>query len=167
MIFMLAKFSFAKYLTAIFIAVLPFIEAKGAIPIGLGIGLSPTESFCCSYLGSMLPVPILLTLIIPTLEYLNKKTKFKKFSSKIINYINKKTVKMEGVASDSSEYKKPFKLMTLFTFVAIPFPGTGVWSGSLIAAMLNVNKKQAFFIIAFANLFASSLIFMVSMGVIN
>ncbi len=165
MILLLKNFSLIKFFSVMFIAVLPFIEAKGAIPIGIGIGLSPTESFFVSYVGSMLPVPILLTLMIPFLEYLNSKTKFKKISQRLLNKINKKGQKIKK-QSLTNNLDKPFKLMTLFTFVALPLPGTGVWSGSLVAALMNINKKRAFFTIALANLFASGLIFFVSMGLL-
>lgn len=159
-----------KIFSTLFIAVMPFIEAKGAIPIGMGIGLNPAESFVFSFIGSMLPVPILLTLIVPFLNFLNKKTKYKKLYKNINNYVLKKTQKFKKKQRKNlgqSGSFKSVKLLTLFTFVALPFPGTGVWSGSVVAGVMNVNKKRAFLVIALGNLFASGIIFLLSLGILN
>jgi uncharacterized membrane protein len=152
------------YFSTVFIAVLPFIEAKGAIPFGMSLGLSPLASFVCSYVGSMLPVPILLSLIIPLLKYLNTSKKFKKLNDKLRKYIDNKSSRIKGQNMVDNSVQKPLKSLALFTFVALPLPGTGVWSGSLVAGALNVKKLQAFAVIAFANLFASAIIFLVSFG---
>ena len=146
-----------------FIATLPFIEAKGAIPIGMSLGLSPINSFFCSYLGSMLPVLFLLLLMSPFLEYLNNNKKFSKLAKKINNYIAKKTNKVK-TQNKEQKMDKPFRLFTLFIFVALPLPATGVWSGSLVAAALKLKFSHAFFTIALANFFASVLVSLATFG---
>jgi uncharacterized membrane protein len=155
--------SFFAPLSVFFIAALPFIEAKGAIPIGMSFGLSPIDSFFCSYLGSMLPVPFLLILITPFLEYINSNKKFAKLSQKINNYISKK---MRKIKTQNKEEKldKPVRFFTLFIFVALPFPATGVWSGSIVAKALKIKTSHAFFAIALGNFFASVLVFLATFG---
>jgi|AntRauTorcE11897_2_1112592.scaffolds.fasta_scaffold00001_461 uncharacterized membrane protein len=163
---MLASGNFFAYLSTYFIAVLPFIEAKGAIPIGMSLGLSPVSAFFCSYVGSLTPVPFLLTLTIPALEYLEKNKKLIRLSRKIRKYIHKKTSKVTTQDNQliASSLKKPIKLFALFFLVAIPIPGTGVWSGSLVASAFKLNVKHAFFVIAIGNFFASSVIFLATFG---
>ena len=155
--------SFLAHFSTFFIAVLPFIEAKGAIPIGMSLGLSPINSFFCSYIGSLVPVPFLLMLITPLLAYLNNNKKLGNLAKKINNYISKKTTKIQN-KNDKMLVDKPIKLFALFMFVAIPLPGTGVWSGSLVAGALKLKPTHAFFAIALANFFSSVLIFLATFG---
>lgn len=163
--FLLYTSGIFSYFSTFFIAVLPFIEAKGAIPIGMSLGLSPITSFFCSYIGSLVPIPFLLLLFAPFMEELNKSKKLEKWAKKINNYIGKKTKKITTQQQTSNEKQdKPIKILTLFMFVAIPIPGTGVWSGSLVASALKLNKTQSFFTIAGANFFASLLVFLATFG---
>jgi len=159
-IFFLTANHFFSYFSTFFIAMLPFIETKGAIPIGMGLGLSPLTSFCFSFLGSLIPVPFLLNLMAPIMEYINKNPKWEKLSKKMNNFIHKNTMKIKAnLGSD-----KPIKTFAVFMFVALPVPGTGVWSGSIIASALNLKKTHSFIAIALGNFFASSLIFLATFG---
>ena len=150
-------------ISVFFIAMLPFIEAKGAIPIGMSLGLSPTNSFFCSYFGSMVPVLFLIILIEPLLEYLNNNKKLNKLSKKINNYIAKKAKKIKAQNKDI-KLDKQVRLFALFIFVALPLPATGVWSGSLVAGALKIRPSHAFFAIALGNFFASALVFLATFG---
>ena len=102
-------------------------------------------------------------LIIPLLNYLSTNKKWSNWAKKINNYINKKTTKVQSL-NEKIIVDKPIKLFALFMFVAIPLPGTGVWSGSLVAGALKVKPTHAFLIIALADFFSSSLIFLATFG---
>ncbi|MDD4211214.1 MAG: small multi-drug export protein, partial [Clostridia bacterium] len=110
--------NFLAHFSTFFIAMLPFIEAKGAIPIGMSLGLSPINSFFCSYIGSLVPVPFLLMLIIPLLNYLSTNKKWSNWAKKLNNYIIKKTTKVQSL-NEKIIVDKPIKLFALFMFVAI------------------------------------------------
>jgi uncharacterized membrane protein len=151
---------FANF-SVMLIAVLPLIEAKGAIPIGMSMGLSPLTSLCFSYIGSLLPVPFLLHLLTPFMDYINHQPKFYKLSQKLNQYIHKKTSK---ISKNNWTSDKPIRFFAVFLFVALPLPGTGVWSGSVVASAFHMKKTNAFIAIASANFFASMLIFLATFG---
>ncbi len=140
-----------KELVVFFTAMFPLIELKGAIPIGVGMGLTLTESFIASYLGSILPVPILLFFLKPVMAFL-KKTKI---LAPLANWVENRTKKKSvGV--------RKYSLLGLFIFVAVPLPTTGVWTGSAIASFLDIRIKHAFPVIAIGNLVAGLLILLLT-----
>lgn len=140
--------------TVILTATLPIIELKGAIPAGISLGLSPVHAFILSFIGSMIPVPIILFTIRPIFNYL-KKTKY--FRKMIHNLTDKSLNKSGNI--------QKYGIWGLFVFVAIPLPGTGVWTGSLIASLLDMRFKWVFPAILFGNLIAGILIMGLSNGV--
>ncbi|GFR35992.1 COG2426 family protein [Thermobrachium celere] len=146
-----------KEFTVIFIACLPIIELRGAIPIGISLGLSPLHSMILSLIGSMIPVPFILFGVRPIFEYLRKTKLFKN----IVHSITAKTI------NKSSHKIQKYGARGLVIFVAIPLPGTGVWSGSLVAALLDIRFKWAFPAILLGNLIAGVLIMGFSSGVVN
>lgn len=143
-------------LTVMLTAALPVIELRGAIPVGISLGLSPIHSLILSFIGSMIPVPIILFTIRPVFNYLKKTKMFKN----LVHRLTKKSL------NKSSNIKK-YGVWGLILFVAIPLPGTGVWSGSLAASLLNMRFKLAFPAIFIGNLIAGILIMGLSNGVIN
>lgn len=137
-------------------AAMPIIELRGAIPVGIALGMSPLHAATVSFLGSMLPVPFILFLIRPIFNAL-KKTDF--FKATILKLTHKSEQKSERI--------KKYGWLGLFLFVAIPLPGTGVWSGSLAAALLDMRFKKAFPAILFGNMIAGLLIMTLSHGIIG
>ncbi|MDR7871546.1 MAG: small multi-drug export protein [Tissierellaceae bacterium] len=142
--------------TVIFTAMLPLIEVRGAIPVGIALGMSPLHATILAFLGSVIPVPFILFTIRPIFAYLRKTRTFRK----LVNNIAKKSMEK------SLDIQK-YGYIGLFLFVAIPLPGTGVWSGSLIASLLNMRIKYAFPTILLGNLVASTVIMVLSFGVVN
>ena len=106
-------------LTVILTAALPVIELRGAIPVGIALGLSPIHSLILSFIGSMIPVPIILFTIRPIFNYLKRTKMFKN----LVHRLTKKSLNKSGNI-------KKYGVWGLILFVAIPLPGTGVWSGS-------------------------------------
>lgn len=142
--------------TVLLTATLPVIELRGAIPVGISLGLSPIHATFISFIGSMIPVPFILFAIRPIFNYLKKTKLFKKSIYKITDKSFKKSGKI-----------KKYGVWGLLIFVAIPLPGTGVWSGSLAAALLNLRFKWAFPAIFVGNLIAGILIMGISYGVFS
>jgi uncharacterized membrane protein len=144
--------------TAVFItSMLPLIELRGSIPLGVSLGLSPREATLLSLAGSIIPVPIILFTVRPVFNYLKKKRRFRN----LINKITERSIKKDG------ERVKKYGFLGLIILVAIPLPGTGVWSGSLIASLLNMRFKLAFPAIVAGNLLAAVQIMMLSSGVMR
>lgn len=139
-----------------FTAALPIIEVRGAIPVGIALGMTPLHATILSYLGSLIPVPFILFTIRPIFNWMKQTKTFKKLVDKLT------TRSMEK----SGDVKK-YGYWGLFIFVAIPLPGTGVWSGSLIASLLDMRIKYAFIAIVLGNLIASIAIMLLSFGVVS
>lgn len=140
------------YLYTFFIAMVPVIELRGAIPIGVSLGLSHIEAFIVSFIGSIIPISFVIYLFRPVASTL-RNTFLKKFFDKI-----EKAIK-------NGEYVKRLGLFGLFLFVAIPLPGTGIYSGSLIAAFLNIRLKHALTIIACGNFVAGLIVMILTYGI--
>lgn len=143
--------------TVILTAALPVIELRGAIPVGISLGLTPIHASILSLIGSMIPVPFILFGIRPVLNYLKK--------TKIFN-------KLALIITDKSIHNNGHKIQKygawgLVVIVALPFPGTGVWSGSLLAALLDIRFKWAFPAILLGNIIAAIIIMTISQGILN
>lgn len=124
-----------KYLITFMIGMVPIIELRGAIPIGVGMGLSYFEAFLCSFLGNIIPIYFIVKFIRPLFDFFGRWKPFKK----IIDWAtNKATRKIE-----ENPRLQTYTALALFLFVAIPIPGTGAWVGSLIANFLNLPPKKA------------------------
>lgn len=143
-------------LTVMLTAVLPVIELRGAIPVGISLGLTPIHATILSFIGSMIPVPFILFGTRPIFNYLRKTKLFKK----LINKITDRSLRRSGKI-------QKYGTLGLILFVSIPLPGTGVWSGSLAAALLDIRFKWAFPAIFIGNLIAGILIMMLSHGVVS
>lgn len=141
--------------TVMFTVAIPIIELRGAIPVGLSLGLSPLHATILSFIGSMITVPFILFTIRPMFNYLKKARMFKHMVEKLTT---------RSINNNGSKIKK-YSVWGLLIFVAIPLPGTGVWSGSLAAALLNMRFKWAFPAIFFGNLIAAAIIVTLSNGV--
>ncbi|HZJ57569.1 MAG TPA: small multi-drug export protein [Clostridia bacterium] len=132
-------------------AILPLVELKGAIPVGIGMGLSAMTSFIVAYLGSILPVPILLLFLKPVMAFLKGTRLLAPFANWVERRTNKK---VRGV--------RKYSLLGLFIFVAVPLPTTGIWTGSAIASFLDIRIMHAFPVIALGNLVAGLIIMFLS-----
>ncbi|MGI6027104.1 MAG: COG2426 family protein [Candidatus Scatomorpha sp.] len=122
-----------KYLATFIISMIPVIELRGAIPIGVSLGLSHVEAMGVSIIGNMLPVPFIILFIRPIFRWMTRK------SGKLARLAEKLEAKAEGKWDKIHRYQ--FFALTLF--VAIPLPGTGAWSGALIAAVMNMRLRNA------------------------
>ena len=127
---------FVKYILTGLIGMVPIIELRGAIPVGVGVfHLNYIEAFICSFIGNIIPVYFIVKYIRPLFDFFGRWKPFKK----IIDWASEKAHK--HIAENN-------KLQTavnfaLFAFVAIPLPGTGAWVGSLIANFLELKPKKA------------------------
>lgn len=123
-----------KLIATFIISMLPVVELRGGLPYGVGFGLKPLEAFIAAFLGNILPIPFLLLLLESFLKWLKKrKGIFTKFALWLENkaYKNQKTI-------------EKYAAFGLFVLVAIPLPGTGAWTGAIVATVLGMNKKVAF-----------------------
>lgn len=124
-----------KYLITFILGMVPIIEIRGAIPVGVGLGLSYFEAFIVGFIGNIIPIYFIVKYIRPLFDFFGRFKIFKK----IIDWATEKATRK----IEESKRLQNFTALGLFLFVAIPVPGTGAWVGSLIANFLNVPFKKA------------------------
>ena len=115
-------------------AMLPIIECRGAVPLGAVIGLPWWQTFLLAIVGNLLPVPFILIFIRSFLKWMTRSRI--KFFNKIGNWLNEKVEKHKGKI-------EKYSYLGVLLFVALPVPGTGAWTGALIAALMNMRLKDA------------------------
>lgn len=145
---------FGKSLFTIFIAMLPVVELRGAIPAGVALGLDVRYAFLLSLIGNLIPVPFIILFIRRILEWLRTKSKW---LDRVISKKVEKTLKQSTLVYKST-------LLGLMVFVAMPLPGTGAWTGALLAALLDIRLKNAFPAISLGVLIAGILISVLTHG---
>jgi uncharacterized membrane protein len=142
-------------LKVLIVAAIPIIELRGAIPMGIALGMSPLHAFIISYFGSLLPVPIIVFAFRPVVEWL-KKTVLKDIVEKVSNR-----------ALNKGQRIQKYGFVGLILLVAIPLPGTGVYTGTLAATLLNMRFKWILPAVMIGNLIAGLIVLFVSQGVIS
>ena len=145
-----------KIIGIFFISLLPVIELRGSIPIGYYQGLPWYTNMITSIIGNILPVPFILLFVVKVFEFMKKR-------NIMVNIIEK----IEKRAMSRSESIANKEFLGLMLFVAIPFPGTGAWTGALIAALLQFDRKKSFVYIFIGVLIAASLVTLGVYGVIG
>lgn len=136
-------------------SMLPIIEVRGAIPIGLAYGMNVFHAALISYIGSILPAPVIILAGRKIVEAVSRWEPFKRVADRIVS----RTKGKYEIA-----YNR-YGSWALLVFVAIPIPGTGVWAGSLIASVLRLRLKWAVFAILAGNAIATAIIAATGLGV--
>ena len=137
-------------------AMMPILEIRGAIPVGVASGLDPWLAFAVGFVGNMLPIPILILLTRNIIEWLKKH-----------NVLVKLTTWLENKGSKGAQKVQKYSFWGLFILVAIPLPGTGAWTGALVASLLDMRLKRALPAIAMGVAAAGLIVLLVTYGVIS
>ncbi|MCQ2241623.1 small multi-drug export protein [Treponema sp.] len=149
-----------KYLIVFFISMVPLIELRGAIPVSQGFDLPIIQSYIICIVGNMLPVPVIYLFARKFLEW----GQDKKFIGGICTFFLVKGQKA-GEKLESKAGKGLF--VALFLFVGIPLPGTGAWTGTLAASLLDMKFKDTVIAVMAGVLFAGLIMMALSMGVFS
>lgn len=147
-------------LSVILVSAFPLVELKGAIPIGAKMGIDLFGTAGLAYLGSTLVSIPVFFLLIPIFKLLKKIPLVKGFIEKVESVLYGKARKISLKATGAPNEKYARKLMTraLLVFVAVPFPVTGVWTGTAIAAFLGFSFFEMITAISVGNLIAGTII---------
>lgn len=146
-----------EILITFFTAMVPVVELRGAIPLGVSLGLSHLGAMVISVVGNLIPVPFIILFIREIFSWIRKH----------IPKLNNLITKIEDRAHVKSEKVLRLSAMGLFLFVAIPLPGTGAWTGALIAALLNMRLKSAMPAISLGVLAAGVLVTGITFGFVE
>ncbi|MBR0307879.1 MAG: small multi-drug export protein [Mogibacterium sp.] len=114
-------------------AMVPVIELRGAIPYGVVAGLSVHTAFVLAVLGNLVPIPVLVVFTRKVFEWLRTKS----------DGLDRLVRRLEAKADKNKEIVERYEFLGLMILVAVPLPGTGAWTGALVAAMMNMRLKRA------------------------
>lgn len=134
-------------LWAFLISMVPVIELRGALPVALATGVSLPLALILTIVGNLLPIPFILLFIRPIFSWMKNLKPFRGLVHRL-----------EEKAMGKSDKIMKSNFWGLVIFVAIPLPGTGAWTGALIAALLDMRLKRALPAIAIGVVFASAII---------
>ncbi len=148
--------SLKNYLWVFFLSMVPVLELRAAIPVGATLGLEWVANYLICVIGNMIPVPIILLFVRHVLEWMKKIPRLDKIALWVENKAQKNTPKVQKYAS-----------LGLLIFVALPLPGTGAWTGALVAAMLDMRMKYAIPSIFCGVLIAGLIMSLASYGLVS
>lgn len=125
---------------AVFItSMTPIVELRGALPLAINVlGMPWPKAFALSFVGNMLPVPLILWLLKPVVKILSKIKPIGRF----FNWLFERTRKK------GDRLIEKYEEIGLLAFVAIPLPGTGAWTGALIAFLFGLEFKKSLLVIS-------------------
>ena len=147
-----------KYLIVFLISMVPLIELRGAIPVAVGFGLPLVPSYVIAVLGNMLPVPFIFLFGRKLLEWGSDKRLIGGFFRWCLVKGEKAGAKLEAKAGRGL-------YIALLLFVGIPLPGTGAWSGTLAASILNMDFRKSVIYVLLGVFLAGVIMLAASLGV--
>ncbi len=145
-----------KIIVISILSMLPIIELRGGLIAAALLNINSGLGFIVCYLFNLLPIPFILLLINWIFKQLKKTETFKKI-----------VIKMEEKVAKKKGTIEKYGYLGLFLFVAIPLPGTGAWTGALIAAVLEMNRKKSFLVIAIGVFVAGLIMMALSYGLLK
>lgn len=149
--------SVGKEVIVFIISMIPILELRGALLVaGPLLGVPLTKAIPLSIIGNIIPVPFILLLITPVFNFMKGTKKLKPLVDKL-----------EAKAMSKSDKIERYEFWGLVLFVGIPLPGTGAWTGSLIAALLGIKFKKAFPAVVIGILMATVIMTFISYGLLG
>lgn len=145
-----------QFMSVLFTAMLPVLELRAAIPFGASLRLPFIPVVLVSIIGNMLPVPFILLLMRHILNWMRSIPRMAILAEKI-----------ETRAHLKSQNVKKYRWLGLCILVAIPLPGTGAWTGAMVATVLNMRLRDALPSIFLGVCIAAALVSMATLGVVS
>ncbi len=148
-----------KYLLVFLVSMVPIVELRGAIPIAVGMGLDKLPSFIIAIIGNMIPVPFIYLFARKVLIRGQDKKLIGKFFKWCLEKGEKGGKKLQEKAGESGLF------IALMLFVGIPLPGTGAWTGTLAASILDMDFKTSVIAVMLGVILAGVIMGLASAGV--
>ncbi len=139
----------------VLISMVPVLELRAGIPAGVIAGLSIKTAVIAAVIGNLIPIPFIIVFIRRIFSWMKAKSE----------WLAGIAAKMEAKADKNKEKVLKYEFWGLMLFVAIPLPGTGAWTGALIAAMLDMQLKRAMPAIAAGVLIAAIIVSVATYGI--
>lgn len=144
----------SNYLWVFLISMVPVVELRGAIPVAVGLGIDPAVAYAVCVIGNILPVPFIILFVRPVFKLLKRLPALHRY----IRLLEERAYKRSASMSK-------YSFWGLAIFVGIPLPGTGAWTGALIAALLGMRFRYAMFAILGGVMAAGALVTLITTGV--
>ena len=157
MITWLTSTTLGRIFATFLISMVPVIELRGGLPYGIALGLDYSVALAAAVLGNMVPVPFIIVYIRHIFEWLRKRS----------HWWDEKISRLEKKAHLKGRLVRKYSTIGLCILVAIPFPGTGAWTGALVAAVLDLRLKKAVPAIFLGVCIAAAIMTAVTFGVIH
>ena len=154
----LSSLKYGKEIIVFIISLCPILELRGGLLAASLLGVKPLSAYIISFIGNIIPVPFILLFISKILDFME--TCKVKWMNKLALWVRKKADKHRGPIDK-------YGYLGLFLFVAIPIPGTGAWTGCLIASLLNLDRKKSFLCTLCGLILASIIMMLVSYGLLK
>jgi len=147
--------TWGNILMTFLISMVPVLELRGAIPLGVAAGMDIPVALAVAIVGNLVPVPFIIIFIRKIFKWMQSKNQW------LAGIVHK----MEAKAEAKKEQVLRYEFWGLMILVAIPLPGTGAWTGALVAAMLDMQLKRAFPAVAVGVLAAGLIVTTATYGV--
>ncbi len=157
MITWITSTTLGKIIATFFISMVPVIELRGGLPYGITLGLDYPLALTAAVLGNMVPVPFIIIYIRHIFSWLRKRSA----------WWDEKITRLEKKAHLKGRVVRKYSTIGLCILVAIPLPGTGAWTGALVAAVLDMRLKKAIPAIFLGVCIAAAIMTMVTFGLIH
>lgn len=146
----------SKEMIVFVVSMVPILELRGGLIVASLLDINIVRAIWFCVIGNIIPVPFILLLITPIFNWLKQTKLFRPFVEKL-----------ESRAMGKSEQIEKYEFWGLVLFVGIPLPGTGAWTGSLIASLLGVKFKKAFPAVLLGIVIATVIMSVLSYGLLG
>ena len=144
-----------EFCFTVLVSMIPVVELRGGIPFGVTVGLPVWLAYLAAVVGNMLPVPFIVVYIRRIFQWMRRR----------LPRLNHLVTTLEEKAHLKGRKVTKYKYLGLAIFVAIPLPGTGAWTGALVAAFLDMPLRKALPSIFLGVIIAGIVVTLVSTGV--
>ncbi len=142
------------FLSTMLMAMVPVIELRGAIPFGVAAGISVKQALIFAIIGNLIPIPFILLFLRKVFLWMRK------ISPGFENIVEK----LESRAKSKKGIVDKYEIIGLIILVAIPLPGTGAWTGALVATVLDIRMRRALPAITVGVIIAGTLVSVITYG---
>ncbi|MEG0296582.1 MAG: small multi-drug export protein [Clostridium sp.] len=143
-----------KEFIVLIISMVPILELRGGLVAAALLDINMFQAVWLCMLGNIIPIPFILWFITPIFAWMKKTKFFKPFVEKL-----------EAKSLGKSETIEKYEFLGLAIFVGVPLPGTGAWTGALIASLLGIKPKKAFLSILLGLVMATIIMCTISYGI--
>ena len=152
----LVSLHLSKEFIVIFLSAFPILEVRGGMIVAKLLEMNPYLALLLGILGNLLPIPFLIFLLKPIFKWMRKWSKFEKVVTYLENKAYKKKDKIEK-----------YQFWGILLLVAVPLPGTGAWTGCLVASVFDVPKKISILACTIGAILASLIMWFISYGLLG